>query len=149
MALYGNSRRQETMLPFQKARSPSFWQIKTKLCKKPRLQWNVPIWLKIFTTSRGDVAVLLKTPANPTHSKLWERVRRSSFLTVAMLHKKNDFVLQPLKEKEEPQEMNTLTGLFIIQPPSSSVTCRSAAWQSHWWIFWWRRGVVNACKINP
>ncbi len=61
-----------------------------------------------------------KNPSKPDAQKLWERVRRSSFLTVAILHKKNDFVLQPLKEKEEPQEMNTLTGLFIKQPPAAA-----------------------------
>lgn len=128
--------------------------MKTKLCRNPRLQWNVPIWLKIFTTSRGDVTVLLKIPAKPTHSKLWELVSRSSFLTTAILHKKNDFLSSRWRKNNKGVKMNT--NCFVYH---TAIQLQLNVWfssgQSHWWIFGGRRGVVCAnaslvaCKINP
>lgn len=58
--------------------------MRRKVCQNPFLQWKVPTWLLILTTSKGDVTVLLKTPAKPTHIKLWELVSLLSVLTEAI-----------------------------------------------------------------
>lgn len=127
-----------------------------KLCQKPLLQWKVPTWLLIFTTSKGDVTDLLQKPAKPTHVKLWELVNLSSFFSVAITATKLFFLFlfspsfsQMFWAIFKWQEMVCLSSLDHLNIAwagnhPSSVQASGVVWHTRHFSWGWSPAVVPA-----